>query len=279
MQILYYRLFGPPKKRMDSSDKPLYIVFHIHKCGGLSLSLHLLNHLKYGEYCGLYKTGNPFLENRSAIRTYFSAFTKQEKNRLKVIMGHGVYYGIHTLFDRPYRYVVFLRDPVTRTISNYGYFTQDTLTERKRRKSVMDSRGRIYPFREWLSKRTVMHDYMVRYLYHQLFYRTLTGEITDTHLSLVKKRLETFHQVGVLERPEDHWLFYHNLGIPPLNIHEHKTDKRYIPDIDKGDILPYVRKDRALYAHFLAHPLPHRSLAFRLNLAIMHMKHAYTDAV
>ena len=44
------------------------------------------------------------------------------KDKIKVILGHASYYGIHKLFpNRKPRYIVFLRDPAERMVSSYNF--------------------------------------------------------------------------------------------------------------------------------------------------------------
>ncbi len=257
--------------RNDKTPKniqPIYIIFHLHKCGGLTTASHLVTYLKHGQYFEFYKTGNPYFENRTVIKAFLSSLSQGEKNRIRVIMGHGVYYGIHTLFDRPYRYVVFLREPHARTMSNYAYFLQNTKTGQKRRRSIIDPQGHIYPFQQWLTVRREMHDYMVRFLYHQLFYKTISGEVTDAHRIQVTRLLKTFYHVGLLERPMDHWFLYHGLGLPLRAKRNHETDIQFYPrGVLPKDTRRFLTQDKKLYDYFRLHPQPAIPLLKQLTLS------------
>lgn len=256
-------------KNIAFDTNPIYIILHLHKCGGVSQAKHIINHIKNQEFYGFYHTANPYLENRSAIKAFISFLPPEKKNRIRVLMGHGVYYGIHNLFLRPCRYVVFLRDPHARTISNYAFFVQNTRTGYKKRKSVLDRRGQIYDFHDWLRVRTVMHDYMTRFLYRQLFYKNIQGEVTERDRLRVQNLLKTFYLVGLLERPIDHWFLYHSLGLPLRASHEHKTEAQFYPDnILHKDTAPFLTQDSKLYEYFRQNPQPVISYPVRATLSL-----------
>jgi len=88
----------------------LYIFLHLPKTGGTTFSQHIENNLK-----------NKEIFSTSRLR-YDLVDSKIDKNKIKVVLGHASYYGIHKLFPNKIpRYIVFLRDPAERLVSSYNF--------------------------------------------------------------------------------------------------------------------------------------------------------------
>jgi len=88
--------------------KPIYIFLHIPKTGGASLNQNLMRKLSKKEIGGDVNE--------------ISSLSPKQKQTKKYIHGHGLYYGIHKFFpDREPRYIVFLRDPAKRRVSQYNH--------------------------------------------------------------------------------------------------------------------------------------------------------------
>ena len=104
---------------MDSHS--LYVFMHLPKTGGTTINGHLYDHMAWddevlhlGKWGNRYREreGRPSLEQRSA----------EERSRVRVITGHGTYFGIHQMFgDRPPRYLTIVRDPADRIVSTYNF--------------------------------------------------------------------------------------------------------------------------------------------------------------
>jgi len=90
------------------SDKPIIIFVHIPKCAGTSIR-NLFNRIYDTD-----KIYDPF------DQPDFENSTKGDFDRFDVLFGHR-HYGAHEKLTRPYRYVTFLRNPVTRLFSNWQY--------------------------------------------------------------------------------------------------------------------------------------------------------------
>jgi hypothetical protein len=254
--------------------EPVYILLHIHKCAGLSQTAQITRFFDASQYYGLYNVNDPFLENRSAIKIYLQSLTAQQLDKVRVIAGHGAYYGIHRLISRPCRYVTFLREPHARTISNYAYFIQNHETGKRYRKSIVDKRGGVLSFASWFQTRTVMHDYMTRFLYLRLFYQNIRGKVTNAHLQRVIERLKTFYLVGIVERPMDHWFLYDSLGLPIVARRRNQTSSQFYPQhVLTATMTPHLVHDIALYNYFLSHPQPPLPLLTKAYLSLRYFKH------
>lgn len=89
------------------SKKPLYIFIHIPKNGGSSLNKNIKDQLKPEEYAAC-----PEIDRLS----------DEQKRKVKYIYGHRIYYGVHNKFNqREPKYIVFLRNPAERRVSQYNH--------------------------------------------------------------------------------------------------------------------------------------------------------------
>jgi len=90
------------------------------KCSGSTFKYHIGNNFKKEEVI----TFDRFISSDKIIKkieTHLSLLTKEQKDKIKVIYGHTAYYGIHKFFNKPHRYVTFIRNPIDRTISLYNF--------------------------------------------------------------------------------------------------------------------------------------------------------------
>lgn len=258
---------------MIVNSNPIYIVLHIHKCAGITVATHIADHMSPEEYIGFYTMQNPYFENRTVVNAYVDSLSSARVNKLRVITGHGAYWGIHKRLSRPCRYVVFLRKPLARAISNYAYFFRDAAAGVRKHTNILDKHGKPYSFETWFTRQTIMHNYMTRYLYHALFYRRITGEITDQDRDKVQAVLRSFYLVGLVEQPVDYWFLFHCLGIPLSLPIYHVTDRKFYPGrIDSASVVKYLKQDMTLYRHFLLNPQPVKNSRTLVQLYAMALK-------
>jgi len=91
----------------------LYIFLHLPKTGGSTFSVHLKKYLKKDQFVDMTLLRYGLHKNiaNGAI-----------SDKTKVILGHASYYGIHKLFPNKIpRYIIFLRDPAERIVSEYNF--------------------------------------------------------------------------------------------------------------------------------------------------------------
>ncbi|TKJ17512.1 hypothetical protein CEE44_03175 [Candidatus Woesearchaeota archaeon B3_Woes] len=108
------------------SKEPLYIFIHVQKCAGTTIRKHIEINLKKDNYLLLTIRGKPVFERtKENTENYLRSLNKKQKDKIKIIFGHGAYYNLHKFFpDRKARYITFLRNPVDRTISQYNFNRQ-----------------------------------------------------------------------------------------------------------------------------------------------------------
>lgn len=258
---------------MNTSENPVYILLHIPKCAGFSMSSHMLKFFHDDKYCGLYTSMGPFLENRSMIEAYLRHLPQKKLNSLRVIAGHGAYYGIHTYFRRPVRYVVFLRHPFRRSRSHYAHMAQNTHAGLPADIPVLDTSGTRLSFAEWMKRRVTTHDFMTRFLYEKFFASAIRKEVTDQHRMKVLGILNTFYFVGLTEYQMHHWFLYDCLGLPVYAPRENITDTRFVPPvIPDASVSRYLLQDSRLYNYARTMPRPVLSPMKRAELLLKYVR-------
>jgi len=260
-------------KRQTAEKDILYIFLHIPKCAGSTFRYHVEHNLKKGEYISLYD-GEYFDvtemayeyftpgKRRKEIDEYLARLSDAQKDTIRIVYGHRVYYGIHRFFPgREPRYITFIRHPVARTLSLYNFY-RDHVENPSRyppelwnayrikglgevHKDIIQN-GRTLPFPEWLKKRTWHSNFMTKFLAQQGF-----AEPNDS----VEDMVEKFYFVGITENYRTDALFlYQLLGIkifyPDQNISKKYVDPKNLPEYT-GVISDRNAKDIKLYEHSL----------------------------
>jgi hypothetical protein len=100
-----------------SSAVPTLIFLHIPKTGGSTLDAII--DANYPP-ASIFSVQSPIRDSLAAFR----ALPPAERERLRVIRGHGVQ-GVHRELERPCAYATLLRDPVDRVLSQY-YFIRES---------------------------------------------------------------------------------------------------------------------------------------------------------
>lgn len=216
------------------NQEPLWIFLHVPRTGGNTLSEALAK--KFPKEEVLLTTD---------IR-YHPA--KVDYSRLKFILGHSTYYGIHEKVpDKEARYFTFLRDPAERRVSHYN---------RK-----MQYEKEVIPFEEW-NKNQVRNEmvhfldlkfkgsesssirgtkifmplirrlnYKMVYFLHSLFFKIfgLNRKNDLRKLENAKKILDLCWFVGVTEKTrEDFDFLVKSMGIKKLNLVRDGKSKRIL---------------------------------------------------
>lgn len=234
------------------------------RCGGTTLREHIKANLREEEALFLY--GKPInqLPTVQSVNELILPLSEEQKKKIKIIFGHKVYFGIHKLFpNREPRYVVFLRNPVDRTISEYNYHRTVDKTEMAR--NTVFEGDRPLSFYESFSQKSRFHNYMFKHLFSNIFFFNMNEEgsfsgmpekyVNEDNLKKIEEVLKTFYFVGITENQEDFELFYKMLGINPYHVRKNAAVKHFIPP-DYGEIkkiiLPMETFDSQIYEYALS---------------------------
>jgi len=103
-------------------DKFLWIFIHLHKTGGTTFNVHLAKELREN----LLHLG----PRKNQLK--FNKLPEKEKQKIRAIAGHQVYYGIHKIIpNKNPRYITFLRDPAERLVSQYNQYNSAENSEKE----------------------------------------------------------------------------------------------------------------------------------------------------
>lgn len=258
---------------MNDTADVIYIFLHMPKSAGTTFRYHIENNFSSKEILGLYHAEGHKL-SRDDVFARLSSLSAAQKQGLRVVYGHEVYYGVHELLDRPSRYVTFLRDPIEKTISFYNYRMQQGI-----RKKQIDE-ARLPSFEEWLHDSPGMHDGMLGDLVKYGF-----AEGYDVEEPSLRALMDKFYFVGTTENFDDDALFlYHALGIRRFFRDQNKS-QRYLSPADLERVRPLIAEktplDRRVYEHAVAwnREFKGRHKTFAGIVAKMKVKRALTKGV
>lgn len=217
------------------SSPILYIFIHVPKCAGSTLSYHLRENLRPGEFFPAHysRIGNARREDSRLFTRedlVGHLFSLENKDAVKAAAGHLAYYGMHECFGRPARYVTFLRHPVARTVSHYNFLRTRLGSNRYLtpglREDLMGDNGEPLGFEAWLEKSAFWKNYMTKFFHSAP--ETEDFEADASHLNKIKADLAHFYFVGKAENYRKDALFlYYKLGIRKQFPDRNVTEKKY----------------------------------------------------
>jgi hypothetical protein len=264
---------------INNQDQYLYIFIHINKCAGSTIGSHISQTYHPDQYLQLYaKEVLAHQQSNHGDRYEFNHYFRHEglrirkqwvadliesipakkKKSIRYLYGHLTYYGIHDLFDREPRYFIFLRHPVSRTLSHYNYLVSKRPDRLKYFKIMEPKDNRILPFEEWLTmdippasnhmswflSRRIEGDWMSDYHSHLA---------TRGDLENAEELLSRMYFVGLTETKYDLDFIYYKLKIKRILQNQNVSKSQHIfpldPEILKNLILSRNKLDQELYDH------------------------------
>lgn len=257
---------------MDANDKqenkqqPLYVILHLPKTGGTTFVFYLRRYLKKDECLFLYNWASAKFETKAGVIDFISTLSEEKKAKLKVIIGHEVYFGIHHYFSRPVVYLTFFREPAQRIISAFNFLvTRDQgLRQYFRRLTRQQILGRILVFYNDPAKR------------NEIFLFLKMRGFGETIESILAK----FYFVGLTEnlRAEQSFWFW-QFGFKPKSILKINISRKFIGADIAPPILDKLRAINSLdsklyeaalarYKIFLANHQEYLKISKQLNYSI-----------
>lgn len=190
----------------------IYIFLHIPKCAGSTLIRDINKSLKPEEYLGLYFTPDGFKEKGDILR-HLASISEEDKNKIKFIYGHNVFYGIHHFFKKKCRYVTFLRNPISRLVSHYNYCRTDYDNNSKRGHTpkVVDENQNIIDFDTFVEKNEILSNFITKFLVNNFDGYYLNKPLSIKDLNRAKEILSRFYFVGDTDFFDNQvkFLYYH----------------------------------------------------------------------
>lgn len=257
---------------MVRDKKYIYAFLHVPKCAGISVRRNIQEScdkdvlLKcYSVDFHLQEFGEkneiiPLDHVRELQLDQLRKMNEFEKDKIQVIYGHEVFYGIHKFFKKKVRYIMLLRDPYSRIVSLYNYYVGSQydvmerllkdpedieakfLKEKLKNELFLDETNKIPDFECWAKNAVELmnteggfsRDSIVRFLTYNRF---IDGKPMDRFVDIesIKNALKKFYFIGILENgKEDLKLIYNLLGIKEYHEKVNVSKKYYDP---KNNIL------------------------------------------
>ncbi|MAG02179.1 hypothetical protein CMI42_02485 [Candidatus Pacearchaeota archaeon] len=270
---------------------PLYVFIHVSKCAGTSILNNILANFNEDEVIQLYSNVYPFLNKIRDIENHFKLMDRSKKEKVKVIYGHVVYYGIHDFFpDRDVRYILFLRDPISRTISQYNYDrTRYYLLDEASRKKIFPKGENDFSFDCWYDNRNnpkrywnskSFKNYIFKFLSMQCIDRNIFENSVEDSINEVLKIMGKMYFVGIAENKEDIFYIYKLMGLRKFvgnkNISKNFLDEKQVikaKDLTK-DVVSYDYRIYD-YAKVLSDRFKKKDPSFFRGLEILGLKYYF----
>ncbi|BCM93101.1 hypothetical protein IAD21_04989 [Abditibacteriota bacterium] len=175
----------------------LDVVFHIPKTAGSTLGANFWCNITSKEALHVECLLDDW-QTEGVVREVKAQIASRQTEEIRCVFGHWAYWGIHQLV-RPQctpRYITFLREPVERCISLYGYLK--TRPENRWYRSLTQDNWSIG---EWLQERgelELLNGQTRRLLFDGTTYVGME-HLTLDHLEVAKQRLQQYWFVGLTE--------------------------------------------------------------------------------
>lgn len=248
-----------------SDNKYIYAFLHIPKTAGTTFKYHIVKYLKKEEhlYLGADSLGLWNKKRGTNLKDAKKAVIKKLKNtknldRLRIIHGHMVVYGLHNYLPKPVRYFTFVREPVQRTISMYNHYREqyESLGENKEKDNdyniLVD--GKIPSFSTWLDKKyNPQNNYKFLTMYQKFILNGFLRENGNIDKE-IEKAITKFWFIGIVKNFDEESLYlYKKIGINAFFTNQNISKKYFklseSPEI-VGKIIERNKKDILIYERF-----------------------------
>lgn len=238
-------------------SKYLYIFPHIQKTAGSTIRYHIRKNLKKDEWLLLNRKNLRIEKNVVNIGhkrllnlcgRYIKSLDKRKKEKINVIFGAWVPYGVHEFFPgKTPRYFTFVRKPLSRTVSLYNHRRYIVEEEKEDLKIQQNAKeyllvdGKIPDFKTWLKNKYNLKDPSTSmYIYlKNMGYINSSCAIKRS----IKKCLNIFYFVGTLQTySEDSLYLYHKMGFKAYLLSQNVSKKYFDPVKNEDSLREMLRK-------------------------------------
>ena len=199
----------------------LYIYIHIPKSAGSTLRYHISNNYNHDEVLWVYadvyffdlsKSEQNILGPHTDIDSILTSMNTEDKEKIKVILGHGAYFGIHKYFNKQFRYFTFFRNVEERQLSHYNFLVTQFKQGKDNGEELLNDKGEILNYDKWIDKMPYFNNYITNLIYTK-YWREEKNKISTEELLLkVKTEISKYWFIGKLDDKNIDYIYY-KLGI------------------------------------------------------------------
>lgn len=234
----------------------LYIFPHLQITAGSTIRYHIRKNLKEDEwllfsYDNLKLTKNPkdlnYKDLLIASEKYINSLSEQRRNKIKVIFGGWVPYGVHKYFpEKTPRYFTFVREPLSRTISLYNHRRQIVEVAKgdasiiKNANEYLLVNGKVPDFETWL-----MNKYNLKDPSTSIFRKMKVNGFINAKKNIsdsILEGLNKFYFIGTLGTFEQDSLYlYNKMGFRSYFLSQNVSKKYFNPGQDEDKLREMIR--------------------------------------
>lgn len=237
-------------------SKYLYIFPHIQKTAGSTFRYHIRKNLRNDEWIML-SLENLEIENLlkadhkdilRASEKYIKVLDRKSREKIKVIFGQWVPYGVHKFFpNRIPRYFTFIREPLSRTVSLYNH-RRKIVEEEGENKIILNNarkyllvKGKIPSFEEWLKSKYDKSNPVISMCVYlkKLGYLSNNKNLKES----IKSGFDKFYFIGTVKTFNDDSLYlYNKMGFRRYLFNQNISRKYFIIGNNREKLVNLLRK-------------------------------------
>jgi hypothetical protein len=262
---MFKRIFGG-RRHFPWNDGYCYLFLHIAKCAGNSLISPLANSGGWGIHI------SEKCHSKDDVRQLFREKLRRQSIRpdqVRVVYGHRVFIDLGHEIPRPTRFAFFMREPASMIVSLYNYLAMVALDKNhthheQERGRMLDSRGRILPFRDWLESPVAPRNLTMTFVYH-----AVAGDLApanrdfpfdDRHLQVCKQAVDDAFFVGFTESfDRDGPAFMEHLGLGSATLGRNNESTKLFRLADDPETRRVVEAYNALDCELYRYAIARRS--------------------
>jgi hypothetical protein len=224
--------------------------------------------MKKENYLKILPFVNEKLAGKNNIERDILSIPQKKKDKIKMIFGHDIYSGIDKLFpNREPRYITLLRNPIEVKLSSYNFGItflnkkEDISSEGyKNWEKILIKDNKIITFKEFFNHKLTQNHispfltfgFLKGIVHNGMISKRVIRDLNDEDIEEIKKALDKFYFIGIVENPKDFLFLYSLLGINQ-SLPKQNVSKKYVKmnKINREFVRSRLKYDQEIYQHAL----------------------------